>query len=124
MHETSLRKAKHGGDCVKFKHKCSWEECPFCEKQVEWATHQCFIQPIDPKDDEPKLHKVHTSQVGSRTVVRVDEDGDMWVEYPLLSLCLPTLRPSLMRKAYKHPSSCVSKMKKARTPSVSMGKAV
>ena len=80
VRETSLRKAKHGGDCVKFKHKCSWEECPFCEKQVQWATHQCFIQPIDPKDDEPKLHKVHTSQVGSQTVVRVDEDGDMWVE--------------------------------------------
>jgi len=65
VYETSLTKAKRGGDRVKFKHKCGSGECPFCEKQVECATHQCFIQAIDPKDDKPKLHKVHASQVGS-----------------------------------------------------------
>ena len=82
--ETSLKRAKRGGDrkSVKFNHKCGWGECPFCEIQVELASHQCFIQPVDPEDDEPKLHKVFASEVGSRTVVRVDEDGDMWVEYP------------------------------------------
>jgi len=77
VYESSQRKAKRGGDCVKLKHKCGWGKCPFCKKQVECATHQCFIEPIDPKVDEPKLHKVHAFQVGSQTVVHVDEDGDM-----------------------------------------------
>ena len=66
----------------KFRHRCGWGECPFCKEQVDQATHQCFIQPVDPGDDEPKLKKVKATEVGARHVVRTDEDGYCWVERP------------------------------------------
>ena len=82
---SAKKNTKGGRTSKKYTHKCGWGKCPFCEIQVELASHQCFIQRVDPEDDEPKLHKVFASEVGSRTVAHVDEDGGMWVEYsPLL----------------------------------------
>ena len=47
------------------------------------AKHRCFIQPIDPEEDEPKIEKVPMSEVGSRAIVAIDEeDGKAWVEKP------------------------------------------
>ena len=73
---------KRGGDrkSTKYRHRCGWSECPFCQQQVDQTKHQCFIQPVDPGDDKPKLKKVNANEVGSRHTVRTDEDGSCWVE--------------------------------------------
>lgn len=42
---------------AKYRHRCGYAECPFCLQQVDQATHKCFIQPIDPEEDEPNLKK-------------------------------------------------------------------
>lgn len=63
-----------------YRHRCGWAECRFCEKDVDQATHQCFIQPVKAKEDQRKKKKVLESQVGAREVVAVDEDGWCWVE--------------------------------------------
>ena len=49
--------------------------------------HQCFIKPVDPEDDKPKLKNVNANEVGARHTVRTDEDGSCWVEElpPLLA---------------------------------------
>ena len=59
------KNTKGGRPSKKNSYKCGWGECPFCEMQVELTSHQCFIQSVDPEDDEPKLHKVFASEVGS-----------------------------------------------------------
>lgn len=73
---------KCGGNrkSTKYRHQCGWGECPFCQQQVDQTKHQCFIQPVDPEDDKPKLKKVNANEVGSRHTVRTDEDGSCWVE--------------------------------------------
>ena len=63
----------------KYKHKCGWGECPICLQQVEQNKHQCFIQPIDPNEDEPQLKKVKESEIGNRKAY-VGQDGSLWVE--------------------------------------------
>lgn len=62
------------------RHRCGWAVCRFCDMEVDQSTHQCFIQPIRPEQDQRKLLKVMTSEVGIRAVVRADEDGKCWVE--------------------------------------------
>lgn len=64
------------------KHKCGWDECPFWEKQVQLAAHQCYIQPIKKEDNEPKLKKIPASEVGTHALVCVDEYRGVWVERP------------------------------------------
>lgn len=67
----------------KEKHKCGWDLCPFCEKNVELATHKCYIQPIKPEEDEPKYRKIPINQVNGRQIVAIDKEEDMaWVEKP------------------------------------------
>ena len=73
---------KESANRPKFRHRCGWGECPFCEKDVPQTTHQCFIQPVDPSDDEPKLKRVRPAQVGDRHVVEVDPEGYCKVEKP------------------------------------------
>ena len=63
----------------KYKHKCGWGECPFSLQQVEQDKHKCFIQPIDPDEDEPQLKKVKESEIGNHKAY-VDQDGGLWVE--------------------------------------------
>lgn len=65
---------------AKYRHRCGYAECPFCLQQVDQATHKCFIQPIDPEEDEPKFKKVRAEAVGGRPVALVEEDGGCWVE--------------------------------------------
>ena len=79
MYEATTKQKKDGNFSQKYKHKCGWDRCPFCDKVVELATHQCFIQPVDPQQDEPKEKKVALGEVGTRAY-RVDEKGDVWVE--------------------------------------------
>lgn len=67
----------------KKRHKCSWDKCSFCEKYVELASHKCYIQPVDPEDDEPKYKKIPLSEVNGRTIISLDEEEDKaWVEKP------------------------------------------
>ena len=67
----------------KKKHKCGWGECPFCEQNVDLTSHQCYIQPVDPEDDEPKYKKIPLNEVDGRTIVALDEEANMaWVEKP------------------------------------------
>lgn len=63
----------------KYNHKCGWGECPFCLQQVEQNKHKCFIQPIDPNEDEPQLKKVKEGEIGNRKAY-VDQDGSLSVE--------------------------------------------
>ena len=63
----------------KYRHRCGYGECPFCETEVDQATHKCFIQPIDEEEDEPKFMKVPAAEVGERQVLARDEDGWCWV---------------------------------------------
>ena len=47
---------KHGSDrkSNSFSHKCGVNKCSNCKQFVEVALHQCYIQPVNPEDDEPK----------------------------------------------------------------------
>lgn len=63
----------------KHKHRCGWGECPFCFKQVDQNTHKCYIQPVDPEEDEPEFKKVSRNAVGDRAIVLEEEDG-VWVQ--------------------------------------------
>ena len=74
-----LEKRRGGPIPHRYRHRCGWAECPFCEKQVDQNTHKCFIQKVDPDDDEPKYKVVSESEVEDRTVVGVTEDGSCWV---------------------------------------------
>ena len=64
------------GQATGHRHKCGWADCHICEKWVDIYTHQCFIQPVKPKEDDPKTKKVPTSAVGNRTVVEGDDDDE------------------------------------------------
>ena len=65
------------GKAIGPRHKCGWSKCSICEKWVDMYTHQCFIQPVKPEEDDPKTKKVSASAVGNRTVVEgYDEDDD------------------------------------------------
>ena len=67
----------------KNKHKCGWDVCHFCEKNVDLFSHKCYIQPVDPEDDEPKYKKIPLNEVNGRTIIALDEDENMaWVEKP------------------------------------------
>lgn len=39
---------------MKEPHRCYHEKCRICEKEVHVLDHQCFIQCVDPKEDERK----------------------------------------------------------------------
>lgn len=72
-YEAAPHKKKESANHPKWRHRCRWAECPFCLQQVDQATHQCYIQPVDPDDDEPKLKKVKASEVAERQVVGIDD---------------------------------------------------
>ena len=63
------------------RHKCGWGPCPICDQRVDLATHQCYIQPIDPDDDLPKTKRVPATIAGTHAVVgEPDDDGYVEVE--------------------------------------------
>ena len=72
-----MRKAKkeptHGGDrkSVKSSHKCGFTKCGNCGKIVEVASHKCFIQSVNHKDDEPRKKTKRNAQ--ARRVVHSNE---------------------------------------------------
>lgn len=61
-------------------HECGQGECPYCEKEVDLQTHQCYIQRIKKKEDEPKYKKMDISKVNGRTYFIDEVDGRAWVE--------------------------------------------
>ena len=62
------------------RHKCGWAECKVCEKRVDIYQHQCFIQPVSEKEDEPKTKKVPVAEVGTRAMIGEPENGMVLVE--------------------------------------------
>ena len=63
------------------RRKCGWGPCPICDQRVDLATHQCYIQPVDPDDDLPKTQRVSAASAGMRAVVgEPDDDGYVEVE--------------------------------------------
>ena len=61
-------------------HECVQGECPYCEKDVDLQTHQCYIQRIKKKEDEPKYKKMDVSKVNGRPYFIDEVDGRAWVE--------------------------------------------
>lgn len=51
------KKPTHGGDRKSRKswHRCGFAKCGNCGKITEVASHKCFIQPVNPKEDEPRM---------------------------------------------------------------------
>ena len=43
-------------------HKCGMATCYNCEHTVKINSHQCYIQPIDHAEDEPKKKKKKTKK--------------------------------------------------------------
>ena len=64
---STKRNTKGGRPSNKNKHTCGVVECKNCRKCVDVATHKCYIQPINPKDDKPKLL---TSKKGQKKAKR------------------------------------------------------
>ena len=55
--------------------------CLICEKKVELASHQCYIQRLPENEDNPKLKRVKMQNVGCRSYVPDEkEEGYAWVE--------------------------------------------
>ena len=79
IYQAACKEKKSGRPSNKYKHSCGWCHCPFCEKYDNHATHKCYIQTIDPKEDQLKLKKVKASDVGERAVLGVEKDGSCWV---------------------------------------------
>ena len=61
-------------------HRCGFVECEYCEKVVERASHQCYIQKVKKSEDDPKTKKVRTSEVGDRTPLGPPKNGMVEVE--------------------------------------------
>ena len=55
-------------------HKCGWAECTICEKKVELATHQCYIQRVPAHKDLPKRKRVQIQNVNGRSYRRDESD--------------------------------------------------
>ena len=47
-------------------HRCGFAECPQCLKEDHMASHQCFIQKVDEKEDKRRFKWVPTTCVGNR----------------------------------------------------------
>ena len=47
-------------------HRCGVVECRNCEKKVDMATHQCFIQKVKESEDHRKFKWVPENRVGNR----------------------------------------------------------
>ena len=47
-------------------HRCGFAECRHCEKKVDTASHQCFIQKIKKEEDAPQTKWVPQNRVGTR----------------------------------------------------------
>ena len=43
-------------------HKCGYGQCEFCEKRVDLYQHQCYIQKVAKKDDDPKKKSVPSTE--------------------------------------------------------------
>ena len=70
------KKASGGAPKKLKKHKCGWGPCSNCVKYVDIATNKCYIQPVNPKDDERKMKKKKSrGGAAARRVVRAN-DGD------------------------------------------------
>lgn len=70
-------KPTHGGDrkSGRSSHKCGFHKCGNCGKIMEVATHKCFIQPVNHKDDEPRKRKKRNVQ--ARRVVHSNEGEEL-----------------------------------------------
>ena len=67
-----LEKAKP--TTFRYKHRCHVGECPFCFQFFDLREHRCFIQPVDPSDDEPKIRTVAAENIAGREVLGHDPD--------------------------------------------------
>ena len=47
-------------------HRCGFAECPQCLKEDHMASHQCYIQKVDEKEDKRRFKWVPTERVGNR----------------------------------------------------------
>ena len=61
-------------------HRCGYAECEHCQKVVELATHQCYIQKVKKSDDDPKTKRVSVDEVGDRTPLGPPKKGMVEVE--------------------------------------------
>ena len=61
-------------------HRCGYAECEHCQKVVELAAHQCFIQKVKKSDDDPKTKRVSVNEVGDRTPLGPPKKGMVEVE--------------------------------------------
>ena len=61
-------------------HRCGHAVCDHCEKVVELASHQCFIQKIKKSEDDPKTKRVPTNEVRDRTPMGPPKKGMVEVE--------------------------------------------
>ena len=59
---------------LKHRHRCYVGECPFCLQYVDQREHRCFIQPVKPEDDLPKIRTVAEEDVAGREVLGYDPD--------------------------------------------------
>ena len=55
------------------RHKCHHDICLYCDCEVDLSTHRCYIQPVKASEDKPKTKVVPLEDVGTRTIVRIDE---------------------------------------------------
>ena len=56
------------------KHKCGIAECHNCRKFVDITTHQCYIQPLDPKEDLPKLRQGENIRKKAKRFLEANEE--------------------------------------------------
>ena len=61
-------------------HRCGFGECAHCEKVVDLYEHQCFIQKVKKKEDEPKTKKVPRNEVRERRPLGPPKNGLVEVE--------------------------------------------
>ena len=62
------------------QHRCGYVECEHCEKEVETASHCCFIQKVKKSDDDPKTKWVPLDRVGGRGTIGSAKKGKIQVE--------------------------------------------
>ena len=69
-------------------HRCGFAECDYCEKVVELASHQCFIQKVKKSEDDPKTKKVRSSELGDRTPLGPPQERNGGNRTTTPALCL------------------------------------
>ena len=87
------------------RRKYGWGPCPICDQRVDLATHQCYIQPVDPDDDLPKTQRVPAASAArepwwanptTTATSRSSENPLCW--------SLPTTKPSRTPRGCRRPS--------------------